>query len=418
MSKLHDIAAEERMEMSKHNIVAEVCGTEERYDVDVKCVKPHWKHLYECYSKQTRKIGLATVAPEIRAAANVECVTRALLETGMQLCFNSTVSDKNIREQGFFKDAGTLEDWLLNKDVWRRATVAGKMSDSDVIEEMNLWNGVLIVKKGSDDSKYVFLWENRKLVNSEILAECSKNWESVDGGMTFKCDVVDGEVVITSDDTVCFWGLERCAAVYPQKYKTTTDAGHGDGDSPEKMDHGVTCEISECDGKNEDYFALMVEEQVHNWLSAFGIENQRTRIGEYVRSEKEERVRWRYEKANKNESKILVSIHLDSTNRDESIIFWNKKNKDNNIELAECIVKNMNEIKPHSEPIKEDVKSNGKSFGVLREFGGKAAVLIEVCGIGSKNSIQLIKTNASGIGKDIATGVYEYLYNKKPICTE
>ena len=60
------------------------------------------------------------------------------------------------------------------------------------------------------------------------------------------------------------------------------------------------------------------------------------------------------------------------------------------------------------------MRKDTRGLGVLKGFKGEAAILIELGGIGNKKTRNAILRNSSKIGREIATGIYEYLYGKKP----
>ena len=56
-------------------------------------------------------------------------------------------------------------------------------------------------------------------------------------------------------------------------------------------------------------------------------------------------------------------------------------------------------------------KTNLKTIGVLKYFKGSAGILLEMGGISSEANRNNIINNYSIIGREIATGVYQYLNN-------
>jgi N-acetylmuramoyl-L-alanine amidase len=190
--------------------------------------------------------------------------------------------------------------------------------------------------------------------------------------------------------------------------KTTTDAGHGIGLKGGIIDPGAV------DGTHyEKDYALKIEERVDYWLKEWNIDNTRTRESDLeVDSDK-----WNYnwKLANKNGSEVLVSFHLDWAKGIDNLVAVYEGNISNSVEsekLAESIINNSTILEPANKAIKTSSEyTKVKTIGVLREFKGKAGVLLELGSIGSESTRELIETRANDIGKEIATGIYQYLFN-------
>jgi|GEM_PF-3258484 len=197
--------------------------------------------------------------------------------------------------------------------------------------------------------------------------------------------------------------------------KTTTDAGHGING-----DHGASSK----DGKNHEAdYALMVENAANKYLTAFGIKNTRTRT-DYLKTKKDQ-LDYRNDVANESGSDVFVSFHLDSDpgKKHVAIEFQAHTREGANSEFAQ-----------ESQKLGLDIMAELTSFGgepehvtrvgtgstahsslkVLNGFKGKAAVLIEFGSIGDANNRNLISTRADDIGKQIATGIYKYIYGHAP----
>jgi len=229
--------------------------------------------------------------------------------------------------------------------------------------------------------------------------------------------------------------------------KTTTDAGHGDNKKSSTIfDSGTNTLVNDEDntsitgiyeGKRMDLekdYALKVEERIDYWLYVYGIDNQRTRYDNYIRKIGEERILWRYQKANATKSVVFVSIHLDSGSNNGFFLIYNKpkREKYSNIDnynaalrrseeseiLGKIIKDNMAILNPRSsynarlKDVVDDTTTGAGSLGVLRCFEGKAAVVIELCGIESTSSKRLISEKYDEIGKSIAIGIYKYLFGE------
>ncbi|MFM2000352.1 MAG: hypothetical protein RL204_2299 [Bacteroidota bacterium] len=203
---------------------------------------------------------------------------------------------------------------------------------------------------------------------------------------------------------------------------TVTDAGHGiNGDS------GA---VTGCNGDpnsecvKEADLALKLEEATNCWLSEFGVENTRTRTGE-LNGISQNQVNYRVGVANGANANVLVSFHLDweKGRKDVTILYQQPVEQSNtevayaqeSKELAESIQNSLTLFGPTPERVLP-VKGNTRftTLGVLHRFNGDAAVLIEFGSVGDKNNVELINSRADDIGKEIATGIYFYLYGKAP----
>ena len=187
-------------------------------------------------------------------------------------------------------------------------------------------------------------------------------------------------------------------------YKTTTDAGHGDKLYKHKtFDPGA---LSGTDKGNEKDFALKVEAQVDFWLQEFGIQNQRTRTGDVELGENEKKLHWRVDKAKEFGSSVLVSIHLDSGNKPGLFsIYKTEEGK----KLGEYIAQNIKTLPLKGDGLRKDIRN----LFLLRKFDKGAAVIIELGGIKNEKTQTDINISSFYIGKEIATGIYQYLYNGK-----
>ncbi|MBP1673733.1 MAG: insecticidal toxin complex protein [Bacteroidetes bacterium] len=192
---------------------------------------------------------------------------------------------------------------------------------------------------------------------------------------------------------------------------TTTDAGHG------MAKKGNIIASGSVDGKYyEKDYALKIEKQIDFWLEEFGVPNLRIREGDLTVEENTINYRWKI--ANENHSIIFISIHLDCASCPDDLVAIYESDQANSSEskkLAELIISNSKTLTPAKNSIKTSKEyTEVKSVAVLREFKGKAAVLLELGSIGGKSTRDLIDEKGSEIGKEIATAIYIYLYNKTP----
>ena len=193
--------------------------------------------------------------------------------------------------------------------------------------------------------------------------------------------------------------------------QVVTDAGHGMKENNKNLiDPGAV------DGFNkESDFALLIEQSVAEWLTKFGVSVERTREGEM--SIDGNTINYRWKLANELGAEVFVSIHLDYDAKEnayavyevrDSNLEWQQKNS---IELAHYIMDNLTTINPANKSVIPSTNTNHGTIGVLRYFNGDAGVLLEMGGIASEANRNNIINNHSSIGREIATGVYQYLNN-------
>jgi RHS repeat-associated protein len=191
-------------------------------------------------------------------------------------------------------------------------------------------------------------------------------------------------------------------------HKTTTDAGHGiDGTNNPCIDPGAV------DGLNyEKDYALKIEKEVNKNLKLWGVDNSRTREGDLKIEENS--LNYRYRLANKNDSEVFVSFHLNAGKGDNvfGVYQQGKDNESESKKLAGLIFDNLTLMNDSQQPLRQ-VKGYTRfnTLAILNNFNGKAALLIELGGIASSKNIDNINKNGPAIGKQIATGIYQYLNN-------
>ncbi len=88
-----------------------------------------------------------------------------------------------------------------------------------------------------------------------------------------------------------------------------------------------------------------------------------------------------------------------------------KWQQENSIELGNYIMENLSIMTPANNSVIPSTKTNLKTIGVLKYFKGSAGILLEMGGISSEANRNNIINNYSIIGREIATGVYQYLNN-------
>jgi len=192
--------------------------------------------------------------------------------------------------------------------------------------------------------------------------------------------------------------------------QVVTDAGHGmKGNSNSIIDPGAVDGIYK-----ESDFALLIEQSVPEWLTKFGVSLERTRVSEM--SIDGNTINYRWKLANELDAEVFISIHLDYDAKETAYAVYEprkadqKWQEDNSIELANYIIQNLTTISPSTVSVIPSTKTNHRTIGVLRQFNGDAGVLLEMGGIASAANRNNIINNHDVIGRQIATGVYQYLH--------
>jgi len=188
------------------------------------------------------------------------------------------------------------------------------------------------------------------------------------------------------------------------KKKVAIDPGHGDQhNSNSQIDPGAVVGTH-----YEKDYALEISNAIKSHLDAMGVNNMMTRTSDIKVNGK--RIRWRLKKADGTD--IFVSIHLNASGSSASgfmVLYQN--NSPQGKGLAQNIVNEQRTMNLFGNGLK-NVPSGGKgSLGVLRGFKGEASVLIEVGFLTNTQDRTTISNNYNQIGKEIATGIYKYIYS-------
>ncbi|MBQ3749883.1 MAG: N-acetylmuramoyl-L-alanine amidase [Bacteroidales bacterium] len=202
-------------------------------------------------------------------------------------------------------------------------------------------------------------------------------------------------------------GLE--ADVNANDNRVAIDPGHGiKGTKNSKVDSGAV---------GNDFYekdiTLSISESVNKHLSEWGLETTMTRTGDLTIDQ--EQISYRISVAHDFDADLFVSIHTNSTTNPDVrgfLVCYNPNNKingENSQLLAESIVSSQSIV-----PIFNNGLQPRDKLGVLNQFKGTASVLVEVGFISNNNDVLLMTQNADEIGREIALGVYKYLYNKEP----
>jgi N-acetylmuramoyl-L-alanine amidase len=196
------------------------------------------------------------------------------------------------------------------------------------------------------------------------------------------------------------------------KKKVAIDPGHGvDGSGNPKVDPGAIG-----NGYLEKDVALNISNSINEYLTKWNVRTVMTRTGD-VKTNKEQ-MRYVLDVASDNDANIYLSIHLNASENNAASGFeilynsLNPNNARNSLDLAEKIFENFDVL------AKRSITDTGNKFAVLREFKGDATLIVEVGFISNKNDIETIISQMDEIGKQIASGVYMYLFNEDPIVRE
>jgi RHS repeat-associated protein len=225
-----------------------------------------------------------------------------------------------------------------------------------------------------------------------------------------------------SDNPIYYKDPQGDTGEEPTK-KTGTDAGHGDKPKGKKWTDPGACDNCGSNDpvssqEKESDYALLIEAAVDKALTSFGVDNTRTRTEKEITPDGT-KVQWRYDKINDAGVDVFVSIHLNNGADNQFMAFFEGGigNEAESKKLGKAILTAVNGLTGFTvdtDPLNA-TNTSVKSLGVLREFKGEAGILLEVGGIDSKENRINIKTNAENIGKQIAIGMYKYIYGTEPV---
>ncbi len=179
------------------------------------------------------------------------------------------------------------------------------------------------------------------------------------------------------------------------KEKIAIDPGHGDhNDKNTQVDPGAV------NGKDyEKDIALNISEAVKKELEAKGYIITMTRTGDVENAGT--KLQWRIDKAAGTD--IFVSIHTNSVGTSSangfSVCY---KSGDANSKILAQSIQDQNTLFKN-----RGISERGNLY-VLNKYSG-TAVLVEVGFISNASDLNLMKSNTSEIGKQIATGIINYL---------
>ncbi|MFA6922877.1 MAG: N-acetylmuramoyl-L-alanine amidase [Bacteroidales bacterium] len=196
----------------------------------------------------------------------------------------------------------------------------------------------------------------------------------------------------------------------PVNETVAVDPGHGiDGSTNPKVDPGA---VNGTDYEKD--IVLNIANSVNKYLKEWNTGTVMTRTGDLTTDKNQ--IDYRLDVANNNNANVFLSIHTNSVasgNPSGFLVCYDPNNQTNGTEskkLAENIVNKQSIMSIRGTGLQE----RPGELGVLRDFKGKAAALVEVGFISNANDVVLMKTNADEIGKQIATGVYKFLNNADP----
>jgi RHS repeat-associated protein len=192
--------------------------------------------------------------------------------------------------------------------------------------------------------------------------------------------------------------------------KVAIDAGHGiKGENNSKVDPGAV----NSDGIKEKDLALNISKSINSYLQSFSVNTTMIREGDLTVSGNS--LTYRTDEAKTDGADIFVSIHINSASSESAsgftVLFKNEgSNAAENKALAESISNSQQTMTLKSSPttVRNDLS-------VLNRFSGTGpAVLIEVGFITNDSDVKLMTNNYEDIGREIAIGIYTYIYGKAP----
>jgi RHS repeat-associated protein len=184
-----------------------------------------------------------------------------------------------------------------------------------------------------------------------------------------------------------------------EKKKVAIDPGHGDkNDKNKQVDPGAV--------NGEDYekdIVLNISNATTKKLEDGGYTVTQTRIGDV--KDAGTKLQWRIDIV--KGTSILVSIHVNaSTNNDANGFQVYYKSGDNNSKLLASKINSENALFKDGGVIESD------NLYVLNKYDG-TAVLVEAGFISNTIDLNILKTKSPEIGNSIATGIINYLIEKK-----
>ena len=191
--------------------------------------------------------------------------------------------------------------------------------------------------------------------------------------------------------------------------RVAVDPGHGImGTRNSKVDPGAVG-----NGFYEKDIVFNIAENIDKNLSDWGLETKMTRTGDLTVDK--EQISYRISVAHDFNADLFVSVHANASRNSEVKGFLvcfnpdNPLNGDNSRSLAENIVSTQLTM-----PIFNDGLQKRSNLGVLNQFRGSASVLVEVGFISNESDVALMTQNAESIGREIALGIYKYLFQTEP----
>ena len=191
--------------------------------------------------------------------------------------------------------------------------------------------------------------------------------------------------------------------------RVAVDPGHGVmGTRNSKVDPGAVG-----NGFYEKDIVLNIAENINKNLSEWGLETTMTRTGDLTVDK--EQISYRISVAHDFNADIFVSVHANASRNSDAKGFLvcfnpdNPLNGDNSRSLAENIVSSQSTM-----PIFNDGLQKRNNLGVLNQFRGSASVLVEVGFISNESDVVLMTQNAESIGREIALGIYKYMFQTEP----
>ena len=243
----------------------------------------------------------------------------------------------------------------------------------------------------------------REELTTEVLLQMAKDFEDNPNG--FRCFSSPHEhgFVIRAE--------QEAEAIPISKVVIVIDPGHGDRNATNRgaLDSGA----NQGTHLEKDY-AVLIGNALNKEFENGNYRVIMTRTGD-IDVRPQQALRWRTNIANQNNADIFVSLHIDSSPRDEfyAIYQQDKRNQKQSIRLGTQIANNMRNVMNVRSPsvltVPRAIGGNATTLFVLNNFNGAAGVLLEFGGIRNSANLNNIATNTVNIAKAVKNGIIQFI---------